>query len=256
MEHLIDDCAADRACRAAFPKLRDEFQSVLARLAQGPARLELINPFTKKSQRISLGRGPFTERLRMMLYDHGTASLVPALIHLAYQGDFKPFILVALTGARATYRSLSLGMYFSVTCSESVPFITEEDVRRETDDTFIGDYRVRMHQGACREWPRGDMPGQFTSAVKSDAPVLMLSGEVDPASPHWLGAEVARYLPNGLQVTIPYGAHGYFSACINDITAEFIFKGTARGLNTSCLESVRRPLFITTLPEALFTAVE
>jgi hypothetical protein len=81
--------------------------------------------------------------------------------------------------------------------------------------------------------------------------VLLLSGEVDPASPHWLGVEVARHLPNSLQVTIPHGGHGYFSACLSEITAEFISKGSAKGLHTSCVQSVRRPPFITTLPEGL-----
>jgi pimeloyl-ACP methyl ester carboxylesterase len=187
----------------------------------------------------------------MMLYDRAPASLIPLLVHRAYQGDFRPFILAALPQARAIYQSLSLGMYFSVTCSESVPFITEKDIRRETDATFLGDYRVRVHQRACREWPQAMVPGQFTSAVKSNAPVLLLSGEVDPASPHWLGVEVARHLPNSLQATIPHGGHGYFSACISGITAEFLSKGSARGLNISCLQGVRRPPFVTNLPKEL-----
>ncbi|HEY0323907.1 MAG TPA: alpha/beta fold hydrolase [Pyrinomonadaceae bacterium] len=254
IDHLFDDCAADRACRTAFPNLREEFRSVLNQLDKSPVSVEIINPYNKKSERVRLGRGVFAERLRMMLYDRNPASLVPLLIHQAYQGDFKPFILAALPQARGIYQSLSLGMYFSVTCSESVPFITEGDVRRETTDTFLGDYRVRVHQGACREWVRAAVPRDFTSAVKSDAAVLLLSGEVDPASPRWLGAEVARHLPNSLQVSIPYGGHGYFSACISDVTAEFISKGSARSLNTSCLKAVRRPPFITTLPEALTPA--
>jgi pimeloyl-ACP methyl ester carboxylesterase len=137
IDHLIDDCAADTVCRAAFPNLRAEFTSVLDRLAKGPADVELINPFTRKAQRVSLGRGVFAERLRMMLYDRDPASLIPLLIHRAYQGDFRPFVLAALPQARAIYQSLSLGMYFSVTCSESVPFITEEDVRGETVGTFL-----------------------------------------------------------------------------------------------------------------------
>lgn len=252
MDRLMEDCAAEAACGAAFPKLREEFQSVLDRLSKSPAVVELSNPFTGQPQRISLARGPFTERLRLMLYDHGTARLVPALIHSAYRGDFKPFVLATLPQARATYNSLALGMYFTVTCSEGVSFIKEEEVRSETRGTFIGDYRVRVHQRACREWPRGEVPEQFTQAVRSDAPVLMLSGEADPASPHWIGAQVSRYLLNGLQLIIPYMAHGYFSACINDVTAEFISRATVRGLNTSCLQRSRRPPFVTTtLPETL-----
>jgi pimeloyl-ACP methyl ester carboxylesterase len=254
IDHLIDDCAADSTCLAAFPNLREEFRSVLDRLLKGPASVELINPLTKKPQRVQMGRGVFAERLRMMLYDRAPASLIPLLIHAAYQGDFRPFLLAALPQARGIYQSLSLGMYFSVTCSESVLFITEEDVKRESAGTFLGDYRVRVHQSACREWPRAVVPRNFTNPVKSDAPVLMLSGEVDPASPHWLGEEVARHLPNSLQATIPYGGHGYFSKCISSITAEFISQGTVRGLNISCLKGTRRPPFVTTLPEALSSA--
>ncbi|MDQ3818553.1 MAG: alpha/beta hydrolase, partial [Acidobacteriota bacterium] len=221
------------------------------RLSKGPVIVELINPLTRKPESIRLSRGVFGERLRMMLYDRAPASLVPLLIHRAYQGDFRPFILAALPQARGIYQSLSLGMYFSVTCSEDIPFITEEEVRRETKDTFLTDYRVRVHQAACREWPRSSVPRKFIEAVNADAPVLLLSGEVDPASPHWLGAEVARHLPNSLQVTVPYGGHGYLSSCLNAITAEFIAGGTVKGLNTSCLEGTKRPPFVTTLPAPL-----
>jgi pimeloyl-ACP methyl ester carboxylesterase len=251
LTHLIDDCATDTACRAAFPNLPAEFRSVLDRLGQGPVRVEVVNQFTKKLERFSLSRGIFAERLRMMLYGRAPASVVPLLIHRAAQGDFKPFILAALPQARGIYQSLSLGMYFSVTCAESVPFITEADVRRETGNTFLGDWRVRVHQRACREWVRAAVPSNFISPVKSDVPVLMLSGEVDPASPRWLGAEVARHLPHSRQVIIPHGGHDYLSPCLSTIIAEFIAKGSGTSLNTSCAETTRRPPFVTTLPEAL-----
>ncbi|HKS30197.1 MAG TPA: alpha/beta fold hydrolase [Pyrinomonadaceae bacterium] len=251
MDGLMRDCEQDAACRQAFPKLREEFRAVLERLLKGAVSVEVVNPMNGQSQSISLSRGPFTERLRMMLYGHNTARLVPALIHSAYQGDFKPFILASLPQARATYQSLSLGMYFTVTCTEGVQLITEEDIKRETEGTFIGDYRVRVHQRACREWPRGELPNQFTSTFKSDVPVLMLSGELDPASPRRFASELVRQLPNGLQLNVPFGGHGYFSECISDITADFISRGTVRGLSASCLQSAKRPPFATTLTEAL-----
>ena len=246
IERLMDDCAADAACRTAFPRLREEFRAVLERLEKAPASVEFLNPFTKQRQRVSIARGPFAERLRMMLYARDPASLVPLLIHRAYEGDFKPYVLSALPQARAIQQSVSLGMYLSVTCAEGVPFITEEDIRAETRGTFLGEYRVRAHAAACREWPRAAVPGGFTSAVKSDAPVLMLSGEADPASPHWFAAEAVRHLPNAVQASIPREGHGYFSDCISGITAEFISGGTARGLNTKCLLDTRRPPFVTT----------
>lgn len=251
IDDLFDDCAAETACRSAFPNVRAELKSVLERLAKEPARVDVVNPFTQKPQRVALGRGVFGERLRMMLYDRDAASLIPLLVHRAHQGDFKPFVLATLPQARGIYQSVALGMYFTVTCSEDIPFIGDEELKRETAGTFLGEYRVRVHQRACREWPRAAVPRDFTDPVASDAPVLLLSGEVDPASPHWIGAEVARHLPNGRQVTIPDGGHGYFSPCISEMTATFLSRGSARGLDISCLQSVERPPFVTTVPEGL-----
>jgi pimeloyl-ACP methyl ester carboxylesterase len=251
IDDLLDDCAKDAACRAAFPKVRAELASVLKRLAKAPASVEVVNPFTEKPQRVSLGKGVFAERLRMMLYDRDPASLVPLLIHRAFQGDLKPFVLATLPQARGIYQSLALGMYFTVTCAEDVPFITDKDLKAETAGTFLGDYRVRVHQRACREWPRAAIPRDFTDPVDSKTPVLLLSGEVDPASPHWIGAEVARHLPNGRQVTVPDGGHSYFSPCIGEMAAKFLSKGSADGLDTTCLTGAKRPPFATTLPEGL-----
>ena len=251
IDDLFNDCAAEAACHAAFPNVRAELETVIKRLAKEPARIDVVNPDTDKPQRITLGRGVFGERLRMMLYDQDPASLVPLLIHRAYQNDFKPFVLATLPQARGIYQSVALGMYFTVTCSEDVPFISDSDVKKETAGTFLGDYRVRVHQRACREWPHAAVPRDFTKPVESQTPVLLLSGEVDPATPHWIGAEVARHLPNGRQVTIPDGGHGNFSPCISGLTAAFMSRGSVNGLDTSCLQGARRPPFATTLPEGL-----
>ena len=249
MAHVIKDCAEDAGCRAAFPKLKEELDAVIARLEASPVSLKGVDPETGKVQPFTMGRGVFAERLRLMLFAPPAASLVPLLIHRAYLGDFKPFIRAALPQAQAIYQSISIGMYFTVTCSEGAPLITESDIRRETANTFLGDYRIKVHLDACREWPRGVVPREFTRPVASDAPVLILSNEADPASPRAFGAEVARHLPNGRQVTIPLVGHNYFSPCITGLAAEFIAKGSARKLNTSCLGALRHPPFALELPK-------
>lgn len=77
-----------------------------------------------------------------------------------------------------------------------MPRITEEDIVRESRDTFVGEYRVRTHVRACTEWPRDDVPPAYYEPVASAAPVLMLSGELDAATPSHLATVAARSLPN------------------------------------------------------------
>lgn len=251
LDRLIEDCASDEKCRAAFPDLRREFAAILTRLDKGPVTFEITNPVTKKPERIRMSRGIFGERLRLLLYSPDLSSLVPLLIHEAHKNNFVPFASLALYMTRLIGDQVAMGMYFSVTCPESARLITEQEIARETANTFIGDYRVRSHIKACEQWVRGKAPSDFLSAVKSDVPVLIISGDVDPATPPQHGEAATRHLSNGLQVVVPNTPHSYGGRCINSLIEAFISSGTARGLDASCVKQARRPPFAMEMPDDL-----
>ena len=241
MNALIEDCAADAACRGAFPNLKLEFDSVLASFATGPVTIELSRPPGNVSEPISMSRGVFVERLRLMLYDLESARRVPLLIHRAAAGDWVPFATTSPGGVAAGVPA----MYMTVTCSETMAFITEAEIVRESRDTFVGEYRTRTHLAACREWPRADVPPGYYDPFASDVPVLILSGELDAATPARFGATAARSLPNSRQIVIRNAAHAYWYDCMQNLVAEFISKGSARELDVSCAPQLRRPPFAT-----------
>jgi pimeloyl-ACP methyl ester carboxylesterase len=108
---------------------------------------------------------------------------------------------------------------------------------------FVDADRTRLHVRACREWPRGEIPAAYYAPVASDVPVLMLSGELDAATPARDATEAARTLPNARQVLIKNVAHDYFDDCLRDLVADFFARGSARDLDTRCVEALRRPPF-------------
>ncbi len=251
MDKLLDDCAADEGCRTAFPTLKDEFAAVLAVFDKKPVTFEFPHPATKIVQPVSLSRAVFVERLRLLLYDHSTARLIPLLIHQAASGDWTAFAKIALV-ARPVDSGIALGMYLSVTCSESIPLIAEDEVVRETQGTFPGDYRTKRHQQACSVWPRGEVSPEYYRPVKSEVPVLMLSGEIgeiDPATPPEYGKAASQFLSTSRQILLRSTPHNYQSDCATRLTVEFITKGSAKDLDTTCADYIRRPRFFTELPE-------
>jgi pimeloyl-ACP methyl ester carboxylesterase len=248
MDRLMADCAADVTCRAAFPQVKTEFAAVSAQLDKGAVSFDLIHPVSKTRQRVSMSRGVFVEQLRLMLYNLSAASLAPLLIHRAAQGDFAPFGAAALARTRSSAERLAMGMYLTVTCSEGAAALTEVEIKRETSGAFLGEYRAMTHVRACQEWPRGSIPAAYYQPVKSAAPVLLLSGALDPATPARFGQVAAQSLPNSRQVLIPNEAHSYGGGCLRNLIAEFIAQGSAIGLDTSCVELIRRPPFVTELP--------
>ena len=248
MDRLIDDCAADETCAGQFPNLKGNFASVLAAFDNGPVTFEVDHPVIKTAQRVNLSRAAFVERLRLLLYNHRTARLIPLLIHQAAAGDWTAFAKIALAPG-AVGSGVALGMYLSVTCSESVPLISEHEIFRETQATFLGEYRTRRHQQACSGWPQGEVSPEYYQPAKAEVPTLMLSGEIDPATPPEYGKAASQFLPNSRQIVLRRTPHDYQFDCATQLAAEFIAKGSARDLNTSCANHIRRPRFLTQLPK-------
>jgi pimeloyl-ACP methyl ester carboxylesterase len=243
LDFLFVDCAADRICNTAFPNFKSEFDAVIARFDKGPVNAELKDPQTGTKQTVQITRESFVEHLRLLLYAPYSARYVPIMIHHASQNDFLPFVSLAISFNVGP--SLARGMYLTVTCSEGVPFITESLLTQESKGTFVGQQRVRSHMEACKEWPHGKIAPEFIDLVNSAAPVLMISGEVDGATPPWFGEDAVKHFPNGRQVKFRYMGHGANNACVRSLFTDFIKSGSSAGLDASCTATVRRPAFVT-----------
>jgi len=247
LDRVFADCAADEACRSTFPNVPSEFHAVLARFDHGPLQVAMIDPVTQQSRPVTLERESYVEHLRALLYSTTGARVVPFIVHRAFQGDFLPFQTMA-TRYNLGGPSTSRGLYFSVTCSEAAPFITEADITRETSGTFLGDRRVRAHLAACQEWVRGSVPRNFTDPIQSRIPIVLFSGEADGSTPPWIAEAAIKFLPNGRQIVAPHTGHQIDGPCTWDLMAAFIKNPSAQQLDAACVDKARRPPFATELP--------
>jgi dienelactone hydrolase len=106
---------------------------------------------------------------------------------------------------------------------------------------------MRQQREACTLWPRATIPKDYSEPTRSSAPVLILTGELDPVTPPSNGDAVARHLPNSLRIVVPHGAHGFGGLegleCIFKINADFVAWGSTKELDTSCVTKIRRKGF-------------
>ena len=245
---VMDECAADADCRAAFPNLRAEAKAVLERLLRGPVEVDVKRPQAGTTARVSLSRDLAAEAIRYMLYQAGAAGRIPLLIHLADGGNFAPLAESAIFYRQRIVATGSNGMYLSVTCAEDLPWIKPGEGERNAANTFLGDYRLRQQRAACALWPRAQIPKDYAEPTRADAPALILTGQWDPVTPPAYGDMVAKYLPNSLHVVVPHGGHGFGGLdgadCVQNLVAEFVNRGTTKGLDTSCVKNIRRRGFL------------
>ncbi len=68
------------------------------------------------------------------------------MVHLAFEGDYKPFAQLGLETERMIRKMLALGMLLSVTCTEDLDRNSEVEIEDITGGTFMGDGRVRRQK--------------------------------------------------------------------------------------------------------------
>lgn len=247
LQGVLSECVADKVCSEAFPKIKEEAKAVLAQLIKGPVEVEIKRPRSSDLVKVKLSRDLAAEAIRYMLYSPVPAGRIPLALHLASQGNYAPLTNLAI-GYRANLVGTgSNGMYLSVTCAEDLPWIKPGEGERMAANTFLGDYRLRQQREACALWPRAEIERDYSQPVKSDLPVLILTGQWDPVTPPSNGERAAKTLTNSLHVVVPSGAHGLNGLegtdCIDKLIVEFVGRGTTKGLDTACVKNIHRKGF-------------
>ena len=246
LDRVFADCAAEPACRAAFPDPRADLKAVLARLAKGPVKVTLSGE-DGRDQTLALSANGAVQTVRYLLYRPSGVREIPWLLRRAAEGDFAPLGERAYAIASALATSPD-GLYLSVTCAEDVAFIDRKEAERLAAGTFVGDFRLRQQIATCAEWPVAKIPPGFFEPVRSDAPVLIFAGENDPGTPREWAEKVAKTLPQSRLFVIPGATHTFYGLegveCLDRVTADFVNRGTAQGVDfESCRKAIKRPPF-------------
>ena len=243
LDLIFSRCAASSDCLAAFPDLKDEFQSVINDLQDQSIEVTLDHPITGETTTFQLTLDDFASTIHTMSYAPETAALIPLMVSNAFSHqDFRPLAAQFLSTTETLGTSISGGMRFSIICAEDVPFYNETTMT----EGYLGDYIVESFREICRTWPQGQIPAGYKEPVSSNIPVLLISGEADPVTPPNNAEMAAKTLPNSLQLVIPDMGHvNIFRGCVPKLATAFIESGSIQGLDTGCVEkTIPMPFFL------------
>jgi pimeloyl-ACP methyl ester carboxylesterase len=246
---LASWCEKDPACHGKFPEFRQEFQSMMDRLRREPVTVEVQHPKTDKPVQVKIAWNVVADGVRWALYDPRASALLPWMIHQAATGDFTPIAQASIRSRLNAIDFLTMGLFFSVTCAEDIPFIDPSQIPARTAGSFLGDYRVRQQVAACGVWPRAAVAPEHREALRSDAPMLLVSGERDPVTPPAFAERAARQLTHAMRIVVPFAGHGGGDPCVEAIGTKFLEKGSGEGLDTSCLKGIRLTPFVLEKPK-------
>lgn len=237
LDRLIDRvnaaCSADPDCKALYPDLEGTLIATYDRLNRQPGAVQLLNAKRRIETR-KITADDFVSVIFLMAYDSGAPFVLPALIYRASEGDLSllaPFFYLSMLGGN----EITSGTYFSVKCSEDVPYAGGLDVKGVSP--IARQWGGKLHADSlakCKVWNVPAIASTARKPVVSDIPALLLNGRFDPVTPPMFGRAVAEGLRNHFFVEFPGNGHGAIGTpCANSIMAEFL-ANPQQAPNTSC----------------------
>jgi pimeloyl-ACP methyl ester carboxylesterase len=245
LNKIIDLCKTDTQCDQTYPNLASQLQSALDKLEEEPATITVPSGITGKSYTVVMTPTRLLSAIQVMLYQSANASLVPQTISQAARSNYLLSATTLVSYAEQT-NDLSYGLYYSVHCSETAPFL-DESANKPPRGQFFGREGDQSNQlgEVCQAWRSAELDKADVAPVKSDRPVLILSGMLDPITPVSFAEETHRRLDKSTLVVFPYQAHGPMvgSKCAQILVAAFL-AAPERSVDTSCTAQDVRPIFM------------
>ena len=236
LEALFRACTLTPECEALHPDLRASWTRELARLRATPKTL--VVPGSPPTT-VLLDPERFVYAFYLALHAPSNIPKLPDEID-SPNAELDAAALAAETVPPDGTPDLSAATR-SVVCNEQPFSVTSAP----TDDEVSGGWPARSHFAHdCSGWPVRAVPASDLTNPRSDVPVLLVNGELDPNTPVVWADRVARTLTHSSSFLFPGQTHQVLAAggpCPNAMAVAFLDAPNTRP-DDSCIAQMPVPL--------------
>jgi pimeloyl-ACP methyl ester carboxylesterase len=228
------DCIAAPACKQAYGDPLRTLYKLRDALRADPHQVTFRDP--RSFQPVSRMLTPYSlaSVVRIFAYEPETAAVLPLSINAAANGDVAPLLGQERLLDADLAGDLNSGMSMSVICSEDADQLQD---RPQDADTILGNRLIDSLKAQCAVWPHGAMPSDFHAPLRSDRPVLILSGSRDPVTPPKYGDEIMQGLSDARHLVLKGQGHAVLvRGCMPKLVERFIDHPDPKKLDARCLD--------------------
>jgi pimeloyl-ACP methyl ester carboxylesterase len=257
--NIFQACAAEPACNAAHPRLEETFTALVNKLEADPLTATVKDPATGKDIEVVIDGGALIDWLRNQNYGVPMLQAAPNRIDGLAAGRPEDVQAIALDRASRApppapgAPALGFGLALGVSCRESYPFATPEDLAAAGRKAFP-DYPASVTREGiggwayfnedCRNvWKVPAAPEAMHQPVASSIPTLLISGSFDTLTSLAGAKEAAAKLSHATIISIP--GIGHFvspaSPCAQAVVVSFLVDPGAP--DTSCVGALKPQSF-------------
>jgi pimeloyl-ACP methyl ester carboxylesterase len=203
LEGLAALIKADPEIGKEIPDFLGLMKSVFERLDAQPETVEITDPQTKLKVKVIVNKFVMQYIVANNIGTTVTAKF-PALFYRASKGDFTNPAQVWLDQSRSEIGS---AMSYMMDCASGQTAARRERIAREAKGTLLEDIFNFPFPDICEEWKAPDLGDEFRSPVRSDVPVLFISGTLDARTPVSNAEEYRTGFSNSTHMIIEGAVH-------------------------------------------------
>jgi pimeloyl-ACP methyl ester carboxylesterase len=244
LDGIADRCSRQESCSKAFGDMRETLRQLRATVVQSPREYAIRDPQSALALTQRFDLEALVTVARIFAYAPETSALLPFSLNEALAGRPEVLLEQARLISAGLGEQITHGLEFSVICAEDADLIQD---RPENADTLMGTEFPAMIHAGCALWPKGARAADFHEPLKSDVPVLLLSGEFDPVTPPRYGEQAKQGLSRSRHLVAKGQGHIVIQrGCMPRLVAEFIKGADPAKLDDSCLQQLGpTPAFVT-----------
>lgn len=203
LEDLAVVIQADPQVGKEIPDFLGLMKSVFDRLDAKPETVEITDQRTKLKVKVIVNKFVMQYIVANNIGTIVTARF-PALFYRASKGDFTNPAQVWLNQSRSEIGS---AMSYMMDCASGQTAARREQIASEAKGTLLEDIFNFPFPDVCTEWNATDLGDEFRAPLKSDIPVLFISGTLDARTPISNAEEYRKGFSNSTHMIIEGAVH-------------------------------------------------
>ena len=250
LDELFSACAADPYCNSTYGDLEPLLFSLVDRLNDAPAEIEVIDYISLRTYPALLDGDSLLGLVFQAMYAEWTFPRIPKALTEIRDGRYTSAEeLMSLFLANEAF--FSIGQFLSISCREEAPFSDLNLVRSEREAhprlvSLVEGSLIQSERASefCAAWGAGAAGPIENQPVESSIPSLVAAGRFDPVTPPDYGRRASEHLDNAWFVEFPALAHGVTTVegCPRSIMLDFLADPSAEP-DTACIADMPKVQF-------------
>ena len=189
---------------APNPDLLGSINRLLAELEARPKSVSLTHPLNGQTATFVFGKVDLQKVLADMLFAPDSFAGMPDLVHRLERGDW---LALGLLAGQARFGTAPSIMSVAMDCASGISAGRRQRIAEEAARTHLGDAINMPFPEVCGAVNVADAGDEFRSALKSNVPVLLISGTLDGRTRPRQAEELRMTMPNAEHLVLVGAGH-------------------------------------------------